>query len=232
MTCRPRGWKAPGANWPRSGIPGTASAAGRRSNTDCSPIPRAARSALTCSRATTAEAIAFKTAAGKVRKDFGLKELVFAGDRGMITKTRIADLRKLEGAGWVTALKAPDIAVLAADGGPLQLSLFDEQKLAEITHPDYPGERLVCCRNPALAESRRLKRESLLAATEADLEKIRASVAAGRLKDKDKIGVRVGKVIGKHKVGKHFTWDITGDGFSFRRDQDKIATEARLDGIY
>ncbi len=180
----------------------------------------------------TADAIAFKTALNKTRKDFGLKELVFVGDRGMITKTRIADLRALEGAGWVTALKAPDIAVLAADGGPLQLSLFDEQNLAEITHPDYPGERLVCCRNPALEESRRLKRESLLAATEADLEKIRASVAAGRLKDKDKIGMRVGKVIGRHKVGKHFTWDITGDGFSFRRDQDKIAAEARLDGIY
>ena len=180
----------------------------------------------------TADAIAFKTAVDKVRKDFGLKELVFVGDRGMITKTRIADLRALQGAGWVTALKAPDIAALAADGGPLQLSLFDEQSLAEITHPDYPGERLVCCRNPALAESRRLKRESLLAATEADLEKIRTSVQAGRLKDKDKIGVRVGKVIGKHKVGKHFTWDITGDGFTFRRDEEKIAAEARLDGIY
>ncbi len=161
-----------------------------------------------------------------MHKDFGLKELVFVGDRGMITKTRIAELRALEGAGWVTALKAPDIAALAADGGPLQLSLFDEQNLAEISHPDYPGERLVCCRNPALEESRRLKREALLAATEADLEKIRASVAAGRLKDTDKIGIRVGKVIGKHKVGKHFTWEITGDGFTFRRDQDKIAAEA------
>ena len=180
----------------------------------------------------TGDAIAFKTAVDKVRNDFGLRELVFAGDRGMITKTRIADLRKLEGAGWVTALKAPDIAALAADGGPLQMSLFDTQNLAEVTHPDYPGERLVCCRNPALAESRRRKREALLAATEADLEKIRNSVEAGRLKDKDKIGVRVGKVIGKHKVGKHFTWDITGDGFTFRRDEEKIAAEARLDGIY
>jgi Transposase DDE domain len=183
-------------------------------------------------RGNTADAIAFKTAVGKVRGDFGLKELVFAGDRGMITKTRIADLRALEGAGWVTALKAPDIAALAADGGPLQLSLFDEQNLAEITHPDYPGERLVCCRNPALAESRRIKREALLAATETDLEKIQAAVAAGRLKDKDKIGVRIGKIIGKHKVGKHFTWDITGDRFSYRRDEEKIAAEAKLDGIY
>jgi hypothetical protein len=180
----------------------------------------------------TADAIAFKTATGKVRKDFGLEELVFVGDRGMITKTRIADLRALEGAGWVTALKAPDIAALAADGGPLQMSLFVTQDFAEVTHPDYPGERLVCCRNPALAESRRLKRESLLAATEADLEKIRKSVEAGRLADKDKIGVRVGKIIGKHKVGKHFTWQITGDGFSYSRDEDKIAAEARLDGIY
>jgi hypothetical protein len=180
----------------------------------------------------TADAIAFKTAVDKTRKDFGLTELVFVGDRGMITKTRIADLRKLEGAGWVTALKAPDIAALAADGGPLQMSLFDTQNFAEITHPDYPGERLVCCRNPALEESRRLKRESLLAATEADLEKIKASVAAGRLKDKDKIGVRVGKVIGKHKVGKHFTWDITGDGFTYRRDEAKVAAEAAFDGIY
>jgi len=147
----------------------------------------------------TADATAFTTAVSKVRDDFGLRELIFVGDRGMITKTRIKDLRALEGAGWVTALKAPDIAALAADDGPLQLSLFDEQNLAEISHPDYPGERLVCCRNPALAESRRLKRESLLAATEADLGKIRASVTAGRLKDKEKIGIRVGKVIGKQQ---------------------------------
>ncbi len=180
----------------------------------------------------TADATAFKTAVSKVRDDFGLKELVFVGDRGMITKTRIAGLRELEGAGWVTALKAPDIAALAAADGPLQLSLFDEHNLAEITHPDYPGERLVCCRNPALAESRRLKRESLLAATETDLEKIRASVTAGRLKDKDKIGIRVGKVIGKHKVGKHFLWEISDTGFTFRRSEDNIAAEARLDGIY
>jgi len=180
----------------------------------------------------TADATAFKTAISKVRDDFGLGEVIFVGDRGMITKTRVADLRALEGAGWVTALKAPDIAALAADGGPLQLSLFDEQDLAEITHPDYPGERLVCCRNPALAESRRHKRDSLLAATETDLAKISASVTAGRLKDKDKIGIRVGKVIGKHKVGKHFLCEISDGAFSFRRDQGNIAAEARLDGIY
>jgi transposase len=180
----------------------------------------------------TADATAFTTAVDKARKDFGLKELIFAGDRGMITKTRIAGLRQLEGAGWVTALKAPDIAALAADDGPLQLTLFDEQNFAEIQHPDYPGERLVCCRNPALAESRRHKREALLAATGADLEKIRKSAESGRLKDKDKIGIRVGKVIGKHKVGKHFTWEITDSGFTFRQDEEKIAAEAKLDGIY
>jgi transposase len=180
----------------------------------------------------TGDPDAFKSLTGRVRKQFGLKELVFVGDRGMITKTRIAGLRGLQGAGWVTALRAPDIAALAADDGPLQLSLFDEQNFAEITHPDYPDERLVCCRNPELAVSRAVKRERLLAATEADLEKIRASVTAGRIKDPDKIGVRVGKVIGKHKVGKHFTWEITDGGFCFRRDEAKIAAEAAFDGIY
>ena len=180
----------------------------------------------------TGDPDAFKSVTGRVRKQFGLKELVFVGDRGMITKTRIAELRGLQGAGWVTALRAPDIAALAADDGPLQLSLFDEQNFAEITHPDYPDERLVCCRNPELAVSRAVKRERLLAATEADLEKIRASVTAGRIKDPDKIGVRVGKVIGKHKVGKHFTWEITDGGFCFRRDEAKIAAEAAFDGIY
>jgi transposase len=180
----------------------------------------------------TSDAEACKTVISKARKEFGLEDLIFVGDRGMITKTRIAELRELEGAGWVTALKAPDIAALAADDGPLQLSLFDEQNFAEISHPDYPGERLVCCRNPALAVSRRLKRESLLAATEADLEKIKASATAGRLKDPDKIGIRVGKVIGKHKVGKHFLWEISDGSLSFRRDEEKIAAEAALDGIY
>jgi transposase len=180
----------------------------------------------------TGDPDAFKSLTGRVRKQFGLKELVFVGDRGMITKTRIAELRGLQGAGWVTALRATDIAALAADDGPLQLSLFDEQNFAEITHPDYPDERLVCCRNPQLAVSRAVKRERLLAATEADLEKIRASVTAGRIKDPDKIGVRAGKVIGKHKVGKHFTWEITDGGFCFRRDETKIAAEAAFDGIY
>jgi hypothetical protein len=180
----------------------------------------------------TGDPVAFKSVVSRVRDEFGLKDLIFVGDRGMITKARIAELRGLQGAGWVSALRAPAIAALAADDGPMQLSLFDEQDFAEISHPDYPGERLVCCRNPALRESRAVKREKLLAATEADLEKIQNSAAAGRLKDPDKIGARVGKVIGKHKVGKHFTWEITGGAFTFSRDQEKIAAEAALDGIY
>ena len=154
------------------------------------------------------------------------------GDRGMITGTRIADLRKLEGMGWITALKAPAIAALAHDDGPLQMSLFDTQNFAEITSPDYPGERLICCHNPVLQAERARKRAELLAATENDLAKIAAAAAAGRLKDPDKIGIRAGKVIGRHKVGKHFILDIGPGHFAWHRDDQKIAAEAALDGIY
>ncbi len=180
----------------------------------------------------TADPVAFTTAITRVRDDFGIGSLIMVGDRGMITGTRIADLREREGMEWVTALKAPAIAALAKDDGPLQMTLFDEQNLAEITHQDYPGERLICCRNPVLAAERARKREDLLAATETDLAKIRASADAGRLTDPDKIGIRVGKVIGKRKVAKHLILDIGPGRFDFRRDQDKIAAEAALDGIY
>jgi Transposase DDE domain len=180
----------------------------------------------------TADPESFKTAITRVRADFGTERLIMVGDRGMITGTRIADLRKLEGMDWVTALKAPAIAALAKGDGPLQMSLFDTQNFAEIAHPDYPGERLICCHNPVLAADRARKREDLLAATETDLAKIKASVAAGRLTDPDKIGIRVGKVIGKHKVGKHVILDIGAGRLAWRRDQDKIAAEAALDGIY
>ena len=151
------------------------------------------------------------------------------GDRGMITGTRIDDLRKLERLEWITALKAPAIAALAKDGGPLQMWLSGVHSFAEITHPDYPGERLVCCHNPVLAAARARTREELLATTEADLEKISKSAAAGRLKDPDKIGIRVGKVIGKHKVAKHFILDIGPGRLAWRRDQGKIDFEAALD---
>ena len=180
----------------------------------------------------TADPESFKTAITRVRDDFGIERLIMAGDRGMITGTRISDLRKCEGMDWITALKAPAIAALARDDGPLQMSLFDVHNFAEITHPDYPGERLICCHNPVLEAERARKREDLLTATETDLAKIRASVAAGRLKDPDKIGIRVGKVINKRKVGKHFITEVTGTTFTWRRDQQKIAAEAALDGVY
>ena len=180
----------------------------------------------------TADPESFKTAITRVRQDFGIETLIMVGDRGIITGTRISDLRKLEGMDWITALKAPAIAALARDDGPLQMSLFDVHNFAEITHPGYPGERLICCHNPVLEAERARKREDLLAATETDLAKIRASVTAGRLKDPDKIGIRIGKVIGKHKVGKHFITEVTGTTFTWRRDQQKIAAEAALDGVY
>jgi hypothetical protein len=180
----------------------------------------------------TGDPDSFKTAIVRVRADFGIKNMIMAGDRGMITGTRIDDLRKLEGMEWITALKAPAIARLAADGGPLQMSLFDTQNFAEISHPDYPGERLICCHNPVLAAERARKRADLLAATGADLATIRKSVMAGRLTDPDKIGIRIGKVIGKHKVGKHFITDIGPGRFSYCQDEEKIAAEAALDGIY
>ena len=156
----------------------------------------------------TSDPDSFKTAITRIRGDFGIERLIMVGDRGMITGTRIADLRKLPGMDWVTALKAPAIAKLAADGGPLQMSLFDTQNLAEITHPDYPGERLICCHNPVLEADRARTRAELLADTEAGLATIKASVDAGRLKDPDKIGIRIGKVINKRKVAKHFILDI------------------------
>jgi hypothetical protein len=180
----------------------------------------------------TADPISFKTAITRVRDDFGIGNLIMVGDRGMITGTRIDDLRQLDGMDWITALKAPAIAVLAREDGPLQMSLFDERNLAEITHPDYPGERLICCRNPFLAAERTRKRQALLAATETGLDKIKASVDAGRLKGADAIGERAGKVIGKHKAGKHFLRQITGTTFTYRRDEAKIAAEAALDGMY
>jgi hypothetical protein len=180
----------------------------------------------------TSDPESFKTAITRVRTDFGIERLIMAGDRGMITGTRIDDLRKLDGMDWITALKAPAIKKLAEDGGPLQMSLFDTCNFAEITHPDYPGERLVCCHNPVLEADRARTRAELLADTEAELAKIHSSVTAGRLKDPDKIGIRVGKVINKRKVAKHFILDIGPGRLAWRRDEEKITAEAALDGIY
>jgi hypothetical protein len=180
----------------------------------------------------TADPKAFPQAVAAVRGKFGLEQMIMVGDRGMITSARIKDLRELEGMAWITCLRHPAIKKLMADDGPLQLSLFDEQDLAEISSPDFPGERLIACRNPFEAAKRARTREALLAATEADLEKVAAQVAAGRVKDPDKIGVRAGKVINKRKVAKHFLLDIGQQRISWHRDQDSIDAEAATDGIY
>jgi len=181
----------------------------------------------------TADPTAFISAADTVKRRFGLTDVVLVGDRGMITTARIEALKELGGLGWVTSLRAPAIQALA-EAGSLQLSLFDEQNLAEITHPDYPDERLVACRNPALAAERARKRGELLAATEADLAVIKTAVERDRrpLRGQDRIGLRVGKVINGHKMAKHFELTIGEDRFSYARKTDQIAAEAALDGIY
>jgi transposase len=180
----------------------------------------------------TADPTAFTTIAAAVKDTFKLGDMVMVGDRGMITSARVQELRELGGLGWVTALRAPAIAALAADDGPLQMTLFDQVNLAEISHPDYPGERLIACRNPALATERARKRLALLEATDTELSKISAAVAAGRLAGAAKIGIRVGKVVGRYKMAKHYILDITDDQFAFTRDQDQITAEAALDGLY
>ena len=167
----------------------------------------------------------------RLRHDFGLAHLVMVGDRGMIAHKAIKVLREQEGIDWITALKSGAIRALM-DQGQLQLGLFDERNLFEFTQPDYPGERLVACRNPQLAALRAHKREDLLQATEKNLEKVRAMVQAGRLRGQDKIGVRVGKVINQYKVAKHFTLDIQDRSFAFQRQAQSIAAEAALDGLY
>jgi len=187
----------------------------------------------------TADPAAFTAIVKVVRDKFALEKMVMVGDRGMITSARIEALNQPEDDGtvpspygWITALRAPAIRKLMADDGPLQLSLFDQQDLAEITSPDFPGERLVCCRNPVLAEQRARKREDLLAATEKLLAPLAARVAAGRLAGAAKIGVETGKVINKYKTGKHFDIAITDDSLTVTRKRAQIGAEAALDGIY
>jgi hypothetical protein len=170
----------------------------------------------------------------KLRKRFGLDRVVMVGDRGMITQARIeADLKPV-GIDWITALKAPAIQRLAAENGPLQLSLFDARDLAEIESPDFPGERLVVCKNHVLAEERQRKRNELLDATERDLRKIQDRIQSRRkpLRGPEAIGLAVGKIIGRHKVAKHFDITITEDSLSFERNHAAIAKEGALDGFY
>ena len=170
----------------------------------------------------------------KLRQRFGLTRVVLVGDRGMITSARIeADLKKSPGVDWITALRGPAIRKLVASQA-IQLSLFDERDLVEISSPDYPGERLIVCRNPFLAEERKRKREELLSATEKELAKIAAAVSRPRntLRGESQIALRVGKVLGRYKVGKHFELKITASTFHYERRQAAIDAEALLDGLY
>ena len=170
----------------------------------------------------------------KLKERFGLSRVVLVGDRGMVTEARIEKDLAPAGLDWLTALRAPAIQALAADDGPLQLSLFDERDMAEIASPDYPGERLIVCRNKALAAERARKREELLAATEAELARIEASLKRQRapLQGADKIGLKAGAVLGKRKMAKHFELAIADTSFSFARNEASIQKEAALDGFY
>ena len=167
----------------------------------------------------------------RLRERFGIRDVVIVGDRGMIAQTSIDTLKAVDGVAWITALKSAQIRTLLT-GGALQLGLFDDRNLVELTHPEYPGERLMACRNPELGTLRAHKRQDLLAATTAALEKIQRRVAGGRLRGRAEIGLRVGRVINQYKVAKHFRVTITDATFTFAIRTDRVATEAALDGIY
>lgn len=170
----------------------------------------------------------------KLRKRFGVRRVVLVGDRGMLTSRRIdEELRDVEGLDWISALRADNIQKLAA-AGLLPPSLFDERDLAEITSPDFPDERLVVCRNPLLADKRARTRRELLEATEKDLAKVAAAVARAKqpLRGTARIGLRAGRVLNKHRVGKHFDLEIEDDRFVYQRNEARIAEEAALDGLY
>ena len=179
----------------------------------------------------TADPATVETQIEKLRVRFGLTDIVLVGDRGMLTQARIERLRETGGIGWVSCLRAPAIRALV-DAGDLQLGLFDERNLAEITAPAFPGERLVVCRNPALAAERARKREALLVATEDALDKVAAAVSRGRLRSAAAIGLRAGRVVNAKRMAKHFELDIADGVFAYRRRTDAIAAEAALDGLY
>jgi transposase len=169
----------------------------------------------------------------KLREQFGLSRVVLVGDRGMLTQPQSNKLKQHPGLGWITALTSTAIRELVTQGA-LQLSLLDEKNLAEISSPDYPGERLIVCHNPMLEQERKRKREALLEATEKSLEKIRKEVARRKNKplQADAIGVKVGKVLGRYKMGKHFAYEIGEGRFRWSRRPESIEREAQLDGIY
>lgn len=182
----------------------------------------------------TGDPATLKSQIDKVRERFGLQRVVFVGDRGLLTAARIReDLQGRDGVDWISALRTTDIRKLEALPG-LQLSLFDERGFVELTDPAFPGERLVVCRNPLMADERARKREELLCATEAKLDEVvRATQRPKRpLRGQDKIALRVGRVVNEHKVAKHFVLEITETSFTYKRNEEKIAAEAALDGIY
>jgi Transposase DDE domain len=181
----------------------------------------------------TADPTTLTNQVSKLKERFAVDRVVLVGDRGMITQARISEDLTKAGLDWITALRAPAIKALR-DAGALQMSLFDERDMASITSPDFPGERLVVCRNRALAVERARKRQELLAATERELAHIAAAVARKRqpLRGAAKIGIEVGAVLDKHKMAKHFTLDIADNDFAFARKTEAIAAEAALDGIY
>lgn len=182
----------------------------------------------------TADPATVASQIAKLKLRFRLRHVVMVGDRGMLTAARIEQTLRPAGLDWITALRAPAIRQLAAEGGPLQLSLFDTRDMAEISSPDYPGERLVVCKNPLLAEERARKRDELLALTEADLSKIQARVTREKnpLRGAGEIGKAVGAILGKRKMAKHFELTITDAAFGFTRKAEAIAEEARFDGFY
>jgi hypothetical protein len=179
----------------------------------------------------TADPATVEAQVEKLRTRFGLTDIVLVGDRGMLTSARIDRLREAGGIGWVSCLRAPAIRSLV-EAGDLQLGLFDERDLAEITSPQFPGERLVVCRNPALRAERARKREALLAATEGALATVAGMVGRGRLRSAAAIGLRAGRVVNAKKMAKHFELDIAEGVFAYRRRTDAIAQEAALDGLY
>ncbi len=187
--------------------------------------------AVTVHEGNTADPTTLMPEITRIKDEFGIAQFVMVGDRGMISSAAIATLREHGGIDWITALKSTSIRALVEDKS-LQPDLFDDTNLCEITHPDYPGERLVACRNPELAKLRRHKREDLLSATEEALRTIQTRIEAGRLTGQDKIGLTVGRVINRYKMAKHFTLTITDTTFTFARKEDAIAAEAALDGLY
>ena len=179
----------------------------------------------------TADAKTLMPQVTKLREDFGLERVVLVGDRGMISHKAIDELKSLEGMAWITALKSSQIRTLV-EAGTLQLGLFDERDLFEISHPAYPGERLIACRNPQLAKLRAHKRQALLQATTLELDKIRERVERGALRGEAAIGLKLGRILDKYKVGKHFELAITDTAVQYHISEQKVAAEAALDGIY